>query len=79
MYVELYKRKSFEIGCRPPPVPGSTRELGFLGSVLHVELPHDLDEQQLGNGPHTQVVTDQDWHVRFECSSSSIFYIIIDV
>ena len=53
----------FYMGCRPPPVPGSTKELGFLGSVLHVELPRDLDEQQLGNGPHMQAVTDQDWHV----------------
>jgi hypothetical protein len=53
------------MGYRPPPVPGSTKELGFLGSVLRVELPRDLDEQQLGNGPHMQAVTDQDWHVRF--------------
>ena len=53
------------MGYRPPPVPGSTKELGFLGSVLHVELPRDLDEQQLGNIPHLQAVTDQNWHVRF--------------
>ena len=45
------------MGYRPPPAPGSTKELGFLGSVLHVELPRDLDEQQLGNGPHMQAVT----------------------
>jgi hypothetical protein len=66
------------MGHRPPPAPGSTKELGFLGSVLHVELPRDLDEQQLGNGPHMQAVTDQDCHVRFGYSSSSVFYIIID-
>lgn len=63
---------------RPPPVPGSTKELGFLGSVLHVELPRDLDEQQLGNGPRMQAVTDQDWHVRFGYPSSYVFCIIID-
>ncbi len=51
------------MGCRPPPVPGATLELGFLGTVLRVELPQDLDEQQLGNGPHIQPQTDQDWHV----------------
>ncbi|KAH7928067.1 DUF1630-domain-containing protein [Leucogyrophana mollusca] len=29
------------------PLEGSTIELGFLGSVLHVELPRTLDDQQL--------------------------------
>lgn len=29
------------------PTPGTTIELGFLGSVLHLELPHTIDEQQL--------------------------------
>ncbi|KAF8626595.1 hypothetical protein AX17_006513 [Amanita inopinata Kibby_2008] len=29
------------------PSPGQTMELGFLGSVLHLELPNTLDEQQL--------------------------------
>ncbi len=28
-------------------MPGATVELGFLGSVLQVELPHCTDEQQL--------------------------------
>ncbi|KAH6909220.1 hypothetical protein BKA70DRAFT_1103120 [Coprinopsis sp. MPI-PUGE-AT-0042] len=32
---------------RPDPTPGSTLELGFLGSVLHVEIPHSIDAQQL--------------------------------
>ncbi|KAN0120747.1 hypothetical protein V8E52_004016 [Russula decolorans] len=54
---------SHNIAKWPPPAPGSTKELGFLGSVIHVELPRDLDEQQLGNGPHMQAVTDQDWHL----------------
>jgi hypothetical protein len=59
---------------RPPPVPGTTIELGFLGSVLRVELPQDVDGQQLGNGPHIQTEEDQDWHVRsdrsFPCEPS---------
>jgi len=29
------------------PTPGATVELGFLGSVLYLELPHTVDEQQL--------------------------------
>ncbi|TFK35563.1 hypothetical protein BDQ12DRAFT_687965 [Crucibulum laeve] len=29
------------------PTPGATLELGFLGSVLQVEIPHTVDEQQL--------------------------------
>jgi len=32
---------------RPNPTPGETLELGFLGSVLHVEIPHSLDVQQV--------------------------------
>lgn len=31
---------------RPAPDPGTTIELGFLGSVLHVELPGSIDQQQ---------------------------------
>jgi hypothetical protein len=31
---------------RQSPSPGSTVELGFLGSVLHVELPLSSDSQQ---------------------------------
>jgi hypothetical protein len=66
-------------GCRPAPVPGSTKELGFLGTVIHVELPRDLEEQQLGNGPHMKAVTDQDCHVCSDNSFSFVFSIIIDV
>ncbi|KIJ96492.1 hypothetical protein K443DRAFT_282958 [Laccaria amethystina LaAM-08-1] len=29
------------------PTPGETQELGFLGTVLHVEIPHSVDTQQL--------------------------------
>jgi hypothetical protein len=32
---------------RCSPSPGLTTELGFLGSVLHVELPMNVDIQQL--------------------------------
>lgn len=65
------------MGCRPALVPGTTIELGFLGTVLRVEFPQDLDEQQLGNSPNIQTQTDQDWHVRSGCSFSSNFCIVI--
>ncbi|TFK27824.1 DUF1630-domain-containing protein [Coprinopsis marcescibilis] len=29
------------------PTPGTTLELGFLGSAIHVEIPHSIDTQQL--------------------------------
>lgn len=32
---------------RRDPSPGCTLELGFLGSVIHVEIPHSSDAQQL--------------------------------
>lgn len=32
---------------RQSPLPGLVAELGFLGSVLHVELPLSADSQQL--------------------------------
>jgi hypothetical protein len=32
---------------RRDPTPGETLELGFLGTVLHVEIPHSVDTQQL--------------------------------
>ncbi|KIM35253.1 hypothetical protein M413DRAFT_20781 [Hebeloma cylindrosporum] len=35
------------IATWPNPTPGKTLELGFLGSVLHVEIPHSIDVQQL--------------------------------
>ncbi|KAF5327197.1 hypothetical protein D9619_004708 [Psilocybe cf. subviscida] len=35
------------IATWPDPTPGKTIELGFLGSVLHVELPHSPDVQQV--------------------------------
>jgi len=62
---------SHNIAKWPPPVHGATIELGFLGTVLRVELPQDVDGQQLGNGPHIQAEEDQDWHVRSDCSSPS--------
>jgi hypothetical protein len=32
---------------RPPPKPAATFELAFLGTILHVELPKHVDQQQL--------------------------------
>ncbi|KAK0434313.1 hypothetical protein EV421DRAFT_1840584 [Armillaria borealis] len=37
----------YNIATWSDPTPGATVELGFLGSVLQVELPHCTDEQQL--------------------------------
>jgi hypothetical protein len=67
------------MACRPPPVPGTTIELGFLGSVLRVELPRDVDEQQLGNGPQIQAHTDPEWHVRSLCPFPSDICVIIEI
>lgn len=36
-----------EIKIRPNPDPGRLVHLGFLGSVLHVEIPHSIDVQQM--------------------------------
>ncbi|VDB84763.1 unnamed protein product [Peniophora sp. CBMAI 1063] len=47
----------------PPPSPGETLELGFLGSVIHAELPQNVDEQQLSNTAHLHSQTESDWHV----------------
>jgi Stabilization of polarity axis len=65
------------MGIRPPPVPGTTIELGFLGSVLHVELPRDMDEQQLGNVTHLLAQPEQDSHVRSDNSFPYEFRVII--
>ncbi|KAI0255025.1 hypothetical protein BJV78DRAFT_1180617 [Lactifluus subvellereus] len=54
---------SHNIAKWPPPLPGTTIELGFLGSVLHVELPRDMDEQQLGNVAHLQAQPERDSHL----------------
>ncbi|KAA1467559.1 DUF1630-domain-containing protein [Dentipellis sp. KUC8613] len=53
------------------PLPGTTVELGFLGSVLHAELPESLDEQQLSSSAHLHSQTDQDWHI-LACAPPSI-------
>ncbi|KAH9168834.1 DUF1630-domain-containing protein [Lactarius sanguifluus] len=54
---------SHNIAKWPSPTPGTTVELGFLGSVMHVELPGDVDEQQLGTTEQPQPRIDQDWHL----------------
>ena len=33
-------------GRRSDPVPGTTIELGFLGTVIHAELPEAIETQQ---------------------------------
>ncbi|KAH7912796.1 hypothetical protein BJ138DRAFT_1134514 [Hygrophoropsis aurantiaca] len=38
------------------PLEGTTVELGFLGSVLHVELPRTMDDQQLTETVHVQLL-----------------------
>ncbi|KAH8990318.1 hypothetical protein EDB92DRAFT_1935384 [Lactarius akahatsu] len=68
---------SHNIAKWPSPTPGTTIELGFLGSVLHVELPGDVDEQQLGTSEQPQPRIDQDWHVRPKCKFPSHFSVII--
>ncbi|KAF9480001.1 DUF1630-domain-containing protein [Pholiota conissans] len=35
------------IATWPDPTLGKTLELGFLGTVLHVEIPHSIDSQQV--------------------------------
>lgn len=51
----------------PSPAPGTTIELGFVGSVFHVELPGDADEQQLGTSGQPQTRMDQDLHLLAGC------------
>ncbi|KAI0035421.1 hypothetical protein K488DRAFT_76661 [Vararia minispora EC-137] len=54
---------SHNIASWPTPVPGTTVELGFVGSVMHAELPRNVDEQQLSNTAHLHSQNDQNWHV----------------
>ncbi len=72
-------RNYFILGFRPSPAPRTTIELGFLGSVLHVELPGDVDEQQLGTSEQPQPRIDQDWHVRPKCKFPSHLGVIIRI
>ena len=48
---------------RPSPEPGQTIELGFLGSVLHVELPSNSDQQQTTETSSFQEKFDPSIHV----------------
>ncbi|KIJ12789.1 hypothetical protein PAXINDRAFT_117738 [Paxillus involutus ATCC 200175] len=45
--VTMLETACHNIASWQSPLPGSTIELGFLGSVLHVELPLSPDSQQL--------------------------------
>lgn len=49
---------------RPKPTPGKTLELGFLGSVLHVETPHSIDVQQLTDTSSFNEKYNPRFHVR---------------
>ena len=37
----------YNMKIRPDPTPGRTLELGFLGTVLHVEIPQSIDVLQV--------------------------------
>lgn len=43
----LFFLLSHDAKHRQDPSPGGTLELGFLGSVIHVEIPDSSDAQQL--------------------------------
>ncbi|KAN0093280.1 hypothetical protein V8E55_004064 [Tylopilus felleus] len=45
--VTMLETACYNVASWQSPSPGSTIELGFLGSVLHVELPLTSDSQQL--------------------------------
>lgn len=42
-----WSSNAYYVKIRPDPTPGETLELGFLGTVLQVEIPHSLDVQQV--------------------------------
>ncbi|EIM91458.1 DUF1630-domain-containing protein [Stereum hirsutum FP-91666 SS1] len=66
---QLHGDAILEVACHnilswSAPTPGKVVELGFLGSVLHVQLPENLDEQQLNGLITTRIVqTDPDLHI----------------
>ncbi|KAK7044084.1 hypothetical protein VNI00_007800 [Paramarasmius palmivorus] len=45
--IPMLESACHNIATWPDPSPGMTLELGFLGSVLHLELPRTIDSQQL--------------------------------
>jgi hypothetical protein len=49
---------------RPDPTTGATLELGFLGSVLSVEIPSTIDSQQLTETSSFGQTGDPNQHVR---------------
>jgi len=48
---------------RSDPKPGETLELGFLGSVVHVEIPHTIDQFQLTETSSFNEMYDPKLHV----------------
>jgi hypothetical protein len=49
---------------RSDPKPGETLELGFLGTVVHVEIPHTIDQFQLTETSSFNEKYDPTLHVR---------------
>lgn len=45
--IPMLESACYNIATWRDPTPGETLELGFLGTVLHVEIPHSVDTQQL--------------------------------
>ena len=58
---------------RPDPVPGANLELGFLGSVLEVELPLTIDTQQLTGTPPFDETYNPELHVCLAIRQSHAF------
>jgi len=48
---------------RSDPKPGETLELGFLGTVVNVEIPHTIDQFQLTETSSFNEMYDPKFHV----------------
>lgn len=55
---------AYHVKIRSDPTPGQTLELGFLGTVLQVEIPHSLDVQQVTETSSFNEKYDPRAHVR---------------
>lgn len=47
LYFRVLLRRANDEKSRSDPKPGETLELGFLGMVINVEIPHTIDQFQL--------------------------------
>lgn len=63
---------------RSDPTPGTTVELGFLGSVLNVELPHTSEQQQMSGTASFQEKYDPKLHVCCVCVFRPPLGVLID-